>query len=66
MGKLGVYNFITLNGYFKGPGGEITWHVHGKEENDFAAEKLGLGNILLFGRITYELMASYWPTEYCD
>jgi dihydrofolate reductase len=64
MGKLGMYNFITLNGYFKGQGGDISWHVHGEEENAFAAEMLGLGDILLFGRITYEMMASYWPTEF--
>ncbi len=59
-----MYNFITLNSYFKGPGGDISWHVHGNEENTFAAEMLGLGDILLFGRVTYELMASYWPTEF--
>ena len=62
MGKVSVFNFVTLNGYFKGPKGDISWHRHGAEENAFAAEALKVGNILLFGRVTYELMASYWPT----
>ncbi|HYA66468.1 MAG TPA: dihydrofolate reductase family protein, partial [Burkholderiaceae bacterium] len=35
---------------------------HGVEENEFAAQQLRLGSVLLFGRVTYELMASYWPT----
>ncbi len=64
MGKLRMYNFITLNGYFRGLGGDISWHIHGAEENEYAAEMLKLGDILLFGRITYEMMAGYWPTEF--
>jgi dihydrofolate reductase len=62
MRKLIVLNFITLNGYFKGPNGDISWHKHGTEENEYAAEVLKLENTLLFGRVTYEMMASYWPT----
>jgi len=60
--KLSVFNFITLNGYFKGPVGEIGWHKHGAEEDAYAAEGLKSGSVLLFGRVTYEMMASYWPT----
>jgi dihydrofolate reductase len=62
MGKLNAFNFITLNGCFKGPGGDISWHKHGVEENEYAAEMLKSGNTLLFGRVTYEMMAGYWPT----
>ena len=62
MRKLRVFNFITLDGYFEGPNHDISWHRHGTEENEFAAQMLGLGSVLLFGRVTYELMASYWQT----
>jgi dihydrofolate reductase len=62
MGKLSTFTFITLNGYFKGLNGDINWHRHGAEENEYAAEGLRSRSILLFGRVTYELMASYWPT----
>ena len=62
MRKLSVFNFITLDGYFKGPTGDISWHRHGAEENAYAGEGLKSGSTLLFGRVTYEMMASYWPT----
>jgi dihydrofolate reductase len=62
MRKLAIFNFITLDGYYKGPKEDISWHRHGAEENAYAAESLNAGNTLLFGRKTYEMMASYWPT----
>ena len=62
MGKLSVFNFMTLNGYYKGPNGEINWHHHGGEEAEYSAESLKAESMLLFGRVTYEMMASFWPT----
>jgi dihydrofolate reductase len=62
MRKLSVFNFITLNGYFEGLNSDIGWHRHGAEENEFSIEALKSGNILLFGRKTYEVMANYWST----
>lgn len=64
MRKLGVFNFITLNGYFEGPGRDISWHTHSGEASEYSEKMSGAGSILLFGRLTYELMVSYWPTEY--
>jgi len=64
MRKLSVFNFITLNGYFQGPNRDISWHRHGAEENEYAVEGFKSGSTLLFGRVTYELMASYWPTPF--
>ncbi len=62
MKKLTVFSFVTLNGYFEGLNRDISWHRHGEEENAYAAEGAGSGSTLLFGRVTYEMMASYWPT----
>lgn len=62
MRKLSVFNFITLNGFYKGPGDDTSWHKHGGEEAKYSEERLKPGNILLFGRVTYEMMASFWPT----
>lgn len=62
MRKLSTFNFVTLNGYFKGPNEDISWHRHGAEESEFAAEGAKSESVLLFGRKTYEMMASYWPT----
>jgi dihydrofolate reductase len=63
-GKLSTFNFISLNGFTEGPAkGDISWHRHGSQENDYAASGLASGATLLFGRITYQMMASYWPTQ---
>ena len=62
MRKLLIFNFTTLNGYFEGPGGDLSWHRSGEEEGKYAAESVGAGGVLLFGRVTYEHMASFWPT----
>ncbi len=61
MRKVSAFIFVSLDGYFKGPKEDISWHRHGAEENAYAAQSLKAGNTLLFGRVTYELMASYWP-----
>jgi dihydrofolate reductase len=63
MRKLIVFNQVTLDGYFAGVNGDISWaHKNDAEWKAFAAENASAGGVLLFGRITYELMASYWPT----
>jgi dihydrofolate reductase len=55
---------ITLDGFFEGPNGDIGWHnADNAEFNDFAIEQLGSLDTLLFGRKTYQMMASYWQTE---
>jgi dihydrofolate reductase len=60
LGNLNAFVFLTLNGYYKGPNEDISWNVHDAEENQYSVEMLKSGNTLLFGRVTYELMASYW------
>jgi dihydrofolate reductase len=62
MAKLSVFNFITLNGFYKGPGENIGWHSHGEEEAAYSLEGLRSESILLFGRVTYKMMANFWPT----
>jgi len=65
MGKLLVYNFVSANGYFKGLNEDISWahQSPSQEESDFAAENAQGGATLLFGRKTYYMMVSYWPTD---
>jgi dihydrofolate reductase len=62
MAKLNVFNFITLNGFFQGPGEDISWHRHGEEESQYAGEGANSDSIILLGRVTYEMMAGWWPT----
>ena len=65
MRKVILYMMVTLDGFFEGPNGEIDWHNVDQEFNELAIEQLDSVDILLFGRKTYELMASYWPTPAC-
>ena len=65
MGKLVVFNSISLDGYFVDANGDMSWAHSGAEDDEwdeFVAANASGGGQLVFGRITYELMASYWPT----
>jgi dihydrofolate reductase len=63
MGKLGVFNLVTLDGYFAGVGGDISWHMVDAEFQEYAEKASNSGNTLLFGRVTYDLMNSYWTAQ---
>jgi len=65
MRKLAVFNNVTLDGYFADSNGDMRWahrESQDAEFNAFVAENASGGGELVFGRITYALMASYWPT----
>ena len=62
MRKLFAFNMISLDGFFEGPDHDINWHNVDNEFNDFAIEQTSAVGALLFGRVTYQLMESYWPT----
>jgi dihydrofolate reductase len=53
---------VSLDGFFQGPHGELDWHTVDAEFNEYAIDLLDSLGGLLFGRVTYEGMASYWPT----
>jgi dihydrofolate reductase len=63
MRKLAVFNLMTLDGYIAGEGGDISWHNVDEEFQELANAASNSGNTLLFGRVTYELMAGFWPTS---
>jgi dihydrofolate reductase len=62
MRKLFVFNLVTLDGYFEGPNRDISWHNVDAEFNEYAIDMLDSVDTLLFGRVTYDLMAGFWPT----
>ena len=64
MGKLTSFTFISLNGCYKSADGNINWHRHGEEEKAFSESNIEKGNTLLFGRVTYEMMAGFWPSSF--
>lgn len=63
MKKVIWFNMITLDGYFEGPDRELGWHNVDEDFNAFAIDQLNAVDTLLFGRVTYALMADYWPTS---
>jgi len=60
--KVFLFMMVTLDGFFEGPNHEIDWHNVDEEFNEFAIDQLNEVDALLFGRVTYLVMASYWPT----
>ncbi len=53
---------VSVDGYFEGPNREIDWHNVDAEFNEYAIDLLHHVDALLFGRVTYQLMANFWPT----
>jgi dihydrofolate reductase len=64
MAKLILWNLMTLDGFVEGPNRDISWHedVWGEELEGLSIEQLNAAGGLLFGRVTYELMANHWPS----
>ena len=62
MRKVIFFMLTTLDGFYEGRGHEIDWHNVDEEFNEYAIAQLDEVDTLLFGRKTYEMMASYWPT----
>jgi dihydrofolate reductase len=65
MRSLIMWNLLTLDGYFEGANKwDLEWHnnVWGEELERFSLDQLRTADMLLFGRVTYEGMAAYWPS----
>jgi dihydrofolate reductase len=63
MRRLVVFNHVSLDGYFVDAQGDMSWaHAGDVEWTAFVEGNASSGGELLFGRVTYDLMASYWPT----
>jgi len=61
MRKLISFMHISLDGYVAGPNGEMDWIKVDDEIFDFVAKRIGESDTAMYGRVTYEMMESYWP-----
>jgi dihydrofolate reductase len=62
MRKVFAFILTTLDGYYEGPNQEFDFWVVDEEFDGFAVQQLDEVDTLVFGRVTYEGMAAYWPT----
>ena len=62
MRKLAVFNTVSLDGYFVDDKADMSWaHKQDPEWNAFVQGNAGGRGELVFGRVTYDMMASFWP-----
>jgi dihydrofolate reductase len=65
MPRLTVFNSVSLDGYFTDAKNDMSWAHRGHDDPEWAKFVAGNakgGGRLVFGRVTYEMMAGYWPT----
>ncbi|RVU00329.1 dihydrofolate reductase [Mucilaginibacter limnophilus] len=62
MGNIVLFMHSSLDGFAAGTQGELNW-VHVDEEIfDYIGKRITKTNTALYGRVTFEMMESYWPT----
>lgn len=62
MRKIISFMHISLDGFVAGPNGEMDWIKVDQEMFDYVGRRISEGNTALYGRVTYQMMESYWPT----
>ena len=63
MRKVLFFMLTSVNGFYERGRWELDWHQVDEEFNAFAIAQLDACDLMVFGRTTYEGMASYWPTD---
>jgi dihydrofolate reductase len=64
--KLRVFESISVDGYFTDRQGDIAWAHSGRDDPEFGAwvgDNAKRGGMLLFGRVTYQMMEGFWTTS---
>jgi len=59
-----VAEFVTLDGYMIGPDEDISWVIDGFDpemQEDVAVDLGTTFDLFVFGRVTYDIFAPYWP-----
>ena len=62
MRNLIFFMHTSLDGFVAGINGEMDWINLDDEMFDFIATMTDQADTALYGRVTYEMMQSYWPT----
>ncbi len=62
MGKIVLMMSVSLDGYIEGTDRDISWHLVDEELHEHFNHVLAGMGAFVSGRVTHELMASFWPT----
>ncbi len=62
MGNIVLFMHASLDGFAAGKKGEMNWIHVDQEIFDFVSERIEKTNTALYGRVTFQMMESYWPT----
>ncbi|MDX1993318.1 MAG: dihydrofolate reductase family protein [bacterium] len=62
MRKIIFLMHVTLDGYVAGPNGEMDWITYNEEVAQYSHDLHATTDAAIYGRVTYEMMAGYWPT----
>jgi len=65
MGNLNTFTHVSVDGFFAGPRGDAGWFKAVRRTDDYQEFTHGqaeAGDTLVFGRMTYDMMKSWWPT----
>jgi len=65
MPKLNMFNSVSLDGYFTDAGNDMSWAHAAPDDTEhfeFIAGNASGTGALVFGRVTYDMMAGFWPT----
>ena len=66
MRKIVLMMSVSLDGFIEGPNRELDWHMVDDQLHRHFNDELRAMGALLSGRVTYELMAGFWPTADSD
>ena len=62
MRRLVLFMHVSVDGFVGGPNGEMDW-IHVDEDMfEYAGQQTDNADTALYGRRTFEMMQSYWPT----
>jgi len=62
MRKVISFMHVSLDGFVAGPNGEMDWIKVDEEIFDHVGKRISEGDTALYGRVTFQMMESYWPT----
>lgn len=62
MREMNLIVQTSLDGFVAGPKGEFDNFIGGEENLEFVCSITDTADTAMFGRVSYELLESYWPT----